>query len=88
MIQNQLYRSLLLLLLLAATDLSFASKIAIIQYKVQNLNEVGVDADRLESFIREAAAQGAELIVAPETSFLYRGSRNPDGTRKKKRKRT
>ena len=45
------------------------SKIAIIQYEVQDLNKIGVDADRLESFIREAASQGAELVVTPETSF-------------------
>ena len=35
------------------------------------MNEVGVDAGCLETFIREAASQGAELVVAPETS-IYR----------------
>ncbi len=47
----------------------FGAKIAIIQYEVQDLNKIGVDADRMESFIREAASRGAELVVSPETSF-------------------
>ena len=65
MTQNRLFRLLLFILLNAAfAGFCFASKIAIIQYKIQNLNEVGVDADRLETFIREAAGQGAEMIVA------------------------
>ena len=47
----------------------YAVKIAIVQYEIQDLNEIGADADRLESFIREAAAKGAGLVVCPETSF-------------------
>ncbi len=45
------------------------SSVAIIQYRVQDPDAVGVDADRIEARIREAAAAGAELIVSPETSF-------------------
>ena len=46
-----------------------AVKIAIVQYEVQEPDRVGVDAERLENFIREASAQGAGLVVTPETSF-------------------
>ena len=44
-------------------------KIAIVQYEIRDLHKVGDDAMRLESFIREAAAEGAELVVCPETTF-------------------
>jgi len=47
----------------------FAVKIAVIQYEIKDPNKVGVDAERLESFIREAAARGAGLVVSPETGF-------------------
>ena len=46
---------------------------AIIQYQVKQLDAVGVDADEVEAFIREAAANGAKLVVTPETPF-YRYS--------------
>jgi hypothetical protein len=46
-----------------------AMKIAIVQYDIQEMNRVGVDAERMETFIREAAALGAELVVTPETGF-------------------
>ena len=44
-------------------------KVAIIQYAVQQPDSVGIDDDRFESFVREAASNGAQLIVGPETSF-------------------
>ncbi|MCK4993050.1 MAG: carbon-nitrogen hydrolase family protein, partial [Bacteroidales bacterium] len=70
MTRNRILRSFIIILLNAViTTSSFAAKIAIIQYEVKELNEIGVDADRLETFIREAASQGAELVVTPETSF-------------------
>ena len=70
MTRNKILRSFIIILLNAViTTSSFAAKIAIIQYEVKELNEIGADADRLETFIREAAAQGAELVVTPETSF-------------------
>ncbi|MEE9463397.1 MAG: nitrilase-related carbon-nitrogen hydrolase [Bacteroidales bacterium] len=68
--RTRLYRSLIIILINACLASSlFAAKIAIVQYEIQDLNEVGVDAGRLENFIREAAAQGADLVVTPETSF-------------------
>lgn len=48
-------------------------KVAVIQYAIQEPDSVGIDGERLAGFIREAASQGAELIVAPETAF-YRYS--------------
>ncbi|MCD4710432.1 MAG: hypothetical protein K8R52_06260 [Bacteroidales bacterium] len=62
------FLSIILLNVVISTS-AFAAKIAIVQYEVKDLNEIGVDADHLETFIREAAAQGAELVVTPETSF-------------------
>ncbi len=70
MIRNRFYRSLVIFLFNAVIiSSSFAAKIAIVQYEIKDLNEVGTDAERLEAFIREAAARGAELIVTPETGF-------------------
>ena len=46
---------------------------AIIQYRVQEPDRVGVDADRLEAFIREAASRGAKIVVTPETTFYRLG---------------
>ncbi len=46
---------------------------AIIQYSVQEADSVGTNDDRFEKFVREAASEGAILIVGPETSF-YRYS--------------
>ena len=70
MTRNRLFGSLIIILLNSViTTSSFAAEIAIIQYEVKDLNEIGVDAGRLETFIREAASQGAELVVTPETSF-------------------
>jgi len=70
MTRNRFFRSLVIFLLNAVITTSlFAVKIAIVQYEVKELNEIGVDAVRLETFIREAASQGAELVVSPETSF-------------------
>jgi len=48
-------------------------KAAIIQFSDKNPDEVPKDADRLEAFVRQAAAGGAKLIVAPE-NCLYRYS--------------
>ncbi|MFH1175811.1 MAG: carbon-nitrogen hydrolase family protein [Acidobacteriota bacterium] len=48
-------------------------KCAIVQYSVQEADAVGIDADRLTAFIREAAGNGAKLIVGPEATF-YRVS--------------
>lgn len=64
-----LFPILFFLLILVVPVSASGSKIAIVQYEVQDLNRIGVDADRLESFIREAASEGAELVVTPETSF-------------------
>ncbi len=70
MTRNRLFRSLIIILLNAFISSSlFAVKIAIVQYEIKDLNEIGVDTGRLETLIREAAAQGAELVVTPETSF-------------------
>jgi len=70
MTKNRLFRILIIFLLNVIISSSlFAVKIAIVQYEIQDLNEVGVDAGRLENFIREAAARGADLVVTPETSF-------------------
>ena len=44
-------------------------KVAVIQYAIQQADSVGIDDDRFESFVREAALNGAEFIVGPETSF-------------------
>ena len=43
--------------------------VAIIQYEVQDLDEVGRDAQRLETLARDAADRGAQLVVALETCF-------------------
>ena len=70
MTRNRLLRSLIIILLNAVISTSsFAAKIAIIQYEVKDPNELGADVGRIETFVREAAAQGAELVVTPETSF-------------------
>ena len=70
MTKNRLFGILIILLLNVIISSSlFAVKIAIVQYEIQDFNEVGVDAGRLENFIREAAARGADLVVTPETSF-------------------
>ncbi len=67
---NRLNRFLIVILLNAFISPSiFAVKIAIIQYEIQDLNEIGQDARPVESFIREAASQGADLVVTPETCF-------------------
>ncbi len=54
-------------------------KAAIIQYQVQQPDAVGIDADRLEAFIRNAARNGAELVVTPETTFYRFGRWNQNG---------
>jgi predicted amidohydrolase len=46
---------------------------AIIQYRVQEPDRVGGDADRMEGFIREAALRGAKIVVTPETTFYRFG---------------
>ena len=46
-----------------------AGEIAVVQYRVQEQDTVGSDADRLAGFVREAAAHGARLVVCPETPF-------------------
>jgi len=70
MTRNRLFRFLIIILLNAFISSSLvAVKIAIVQYEIQDLNEVGTDAGRLETFIREAAARGAKLVVTPETGF-------------------
>ena len=61
--------SIVFLLAISGSRGTFASKIAIVQYEIRDLHEVGADADRLESFIREAAGGGARLVVCPETAF-------------------
>ena len=70
MIRKRSYGWLVLagLLAWAGTPLQ-AVKIAIVQYEIRDLNKVGVDAARMETFIREAAAEGAGLVVTPETGF-------------------
>lgn len=68
--RNRFLGTLIFVLITSLYSFSaFAVKIAIVQYEVQDLNEIGRDADRMENYIREAAAQGAELIICPETSF-------------------
>lgn len=70
MTKNRLFIWLIISLLnLFIGDSVFAIKVAIVQYEIQDLDEVGVDAGRLEDFIREAAERGAELVVCPETCF-------------------
>ena len=70
MTENRLFRFLIMVLLNTFISSSlFAVKIAVVQYEIQDLKEVGADAGRLETFIREAAARGAELVVTPETAF-------------------
>lgn len=44
-------------------------KVALIQYQVRDDHAVGVDGDQVETYVREAAAAGAGMIVAPETCF-------------------
>mgnify|MGYP006308247973 CR=1 FL=1 len=48
---------------------SFATKIAMVQYEVKDPDKVGGDAMQVEQYIREAASNGAQLIVVPETCF-------------------
>ncbi len=68
--RNRLLGTFILVLITSFCSWSaFAVRIAIVQYEVKDLNEIGQDADRLEIFIREAAARGAKLVVTPETSF-------------------
>jgi len=43
--------------------------VAIVQYQVRDDDKVGVDAARVEKFVRTAAGNGAKLVVAPETCF-------------------
>ena len=53
MTKNRLFRILIIFLLNVIISSSlFAVKIAIVQYEIQDLNAVGVDAGRLENFIR------------------------------------
>lgn len=59
----------LIFIIVSVSSMAYASKVAIVQYRVEDLHEIGVDADRIETLIREAAGKGAELIVTPETSF-------------------
>jgi len=54
-------------------------KVAIVQYQVQEMDTVGVDAGRLETFVRRAAANGARLVVAPETCFYRYSPWNQNG---------
>ncbi len=56
-------------LLCLAQTASGAVKTAIIQYEYQDADSVGVDADRVESFVRQAAGNGAGLVILPETCF-------------------
>ncbi|MHC4394341.1 MAG: serine hydrolase [Planctomycetota bacterium] len=44
-------------------------KTAIIQYEYQDANSIGIDDDRVEEFVRQAAGNGAQLVIAPETCF-------------------
>lgn len=44
-------------------------KCAIVQYTVQEPDAVGVDAERVAGFVREAALDGARLVVCPESTF-------------------
>ena len=61
--RNRLLGTLIIVLITSFYSFSaFAVKIAIVQYEVKDLNEIGRDADRLENFIREAAAQGADNL--------------------------
>ncbi|MFH1760132.1 MAG: nitrilase-related carbon-nitrogen hydrolase [bacterium] len=46
---------------------------AIVQYEVHDDDSVGVDDDRIQNFVREAAGSGAGIIIVPETAF-YRYS--------------
>ena len=66
-------RRTLVIVLIAALALDAEVKVAIVQYSIQTPDSVGVDADRMEAFVREAASNGADLVVAPETAF-YRYS--------------
>jgi len=56
-------------LLCLAYPASGSVKIAIIQYEYQDADSVGVDADRAEDFVRQAAGNGAKLVILPETCF-------------------
>lgn len=56
-------------IILASTTESFAIKVAIIQYEIKDPDKIGKDADLIEKYIREAALNGAQLIVTPECSF-------------------
>ncbi|MBN1557432.1 MAG: carbon-nitrogen hydrolase family protein [Lentisphaerae bacterium] len=52
-----------------AVDGATAVTCALIQYTYQSGNAIRPDDERLEGMIREAAANGAQIIVAPETYF-------------------
>ena len=80
MIHNSSLKLLPFVLLLALiSSPAQGIKIAIIQYEIQDMNKVGVDAARMESFIRDAAAQGAGLVVTPETGFYRYEPWDQDG---------
>jgi len=63
------------LAIILASSAAFAVdvKCAIVQFSDDHPDEVTQDADRLETYVRTAAAGGAKLIVAPE-NCLYRYS--------------
>ncbi|MCK4235247.1 T9SS type A sorting domain-containing protein [candidate division WOR-3 bacterium] len=54
-------------------------KCAIVQYGVQHRDSVGIDDDRIENFVREAAAHGAEIIVVGEICFYRMGGWSENG---------
>lgn len=55
--------------LVCSIQLTNSQTVAIVQYEVQEPDKVGIDAGRLENFVREAAANGVQLVVCPETVF-------------------
>ncbi len=66
MILKKIY---LILFIVIPIHASGQLKVAIIQYSIRQPDSVGIDAARFTGFVREAAANGAKLIVGPETSF-------------------
>jgi len=54
-------------------------KCAIVQFSDLHPDEVELDAARLEQYVREAAANGARLIVAPENCLHRYGERERNG---------
>ncbi len=46
-----------------------STRVALIQHRVQDPDTLGRDPDIIEEAVRQAASQGAWLVVAPETCF-------------------